>query len=321
MTGAKIDRTLPLNEKQRKLVADNTGLVAVHLRRNVPNLAMPRRDREWEDLFQEGCMGLIDAARTHREDSGIPFPAYAFPRIHNAVSRALRTKFTTVRVPLRAAPRGAEGEDAASHRTAPHDPRVVQLAYDVSSRIPDRRHGLDDGQELIGERLRDKYERALDIAEARVAGATSRRGDRQQLAHALVEHRLRIPRDEFRRPLRQVARETKSSFARVAQCEKQINASICETLDADPEFHELRRRQRLDPNGRDVVIDSAVGAALANVGNTEFRRRFEALPEPRRAKLLYRLVGLSGTDVCDFASRQVMRLSPIARETILREAL
>ena len=92
-------------------------------------------------------------------------------------------------------------------------------------------------------------------------------------------------------------------------------------LDADPEFHELRRRQRLDPNGRDVVIDPAMGAALANVGNTEFRRRFEALPERRRAELLYRLFDLSGTDVCDFASRQVMQLSPIARETILREAL
>ena len=77
-----------LTETQRRLVARNLGLVGLHLRRNVSNLAAPRRDREWDDLFQEGCLGLIQAAILFREDRGIAFAAFALPRIRNAVSRA-----------------------------------------------------------------------------------------------------------------------------------------------------------------------------------------------------------------------------------------
>ncbi len=64
------------------------GLVAVHLRRYVANLGEPRRDREWEDLFQEGCIGLIRATVRFRPERGITFAAFALPRIHNAVSKA-----------------------------------------------------------------------------------------------------------------------------------------------------------------------------------------------------------------------------------------
>ncbi len=89
----------PLTEQQRCLVRENIGLVAVHLRRYVRNLSVPRHDREWEDLFQEGCLGLIKAAVAFRQERGIPFAAFALPRIHNAVSRALDSKFATVYVP------------------------------------------------------------------------------------------------------------------------------------------------------------------------------------------------------------------------------
>ena len=89
----------PLTDQQRRIVNENIGLVAVHLRRYVTNLSQPRRDREWEDLFQEGCLGLIDAATRFRAERGIPFVAFALPRIHNAVSKALQAKFSTVRIP------------------------------------------------------------------------------------------------------------------------------------------------------------------------------------------------------------------------------
>jgi len=46
-----------LPRTQQELVRRNVGLVAVHLKRHVGDLAVPRRDREYEDLFQEGCLG------------------------------------------------------------------------------------------------------------------------------------------------------------------------------------------------------------------------------------------------------------------------
>ncbi|MCH9002296.1 MAG: hypothetical protein IIC02_06955, partial [Planctomycetes bacterium] len=90
-----------LSDTQRKLVSENIGLVAVHLRRHVANLAEPRRDREWDDLFQEGCLGLAAAAERFRPERGIPFAAFALPRIHNAVSKALQRRFSIVYVPPR----------------------------------------------------------------------------------------------------------------------------------------------------------------------------------------------------------------------------
>lgn len=57
--------------KQRCLVRDNMGLVAVHLRRNVVNLH-PKWEREWDELFQEGYLGLIRAATAFRAERGDP---------------------------------------------------------------------------------------------------------------------------------------------------------------------------------------------------------------------------------------------------------
>ena len=43
-----------------------------------------------DDLFQEGCIGLVDAARTFDPARGVPFKAYARKRIRWAISKAER---------------------------------------------------------------------------------------------------------------------------------------------------------------------------------------------------------------------------------------
>ncbi len=80
------------------MVTENIGLVMYHLRRHVPNLGTPQRDREWEDLVQEGCMGLIRAAALYRHERGIPFVAFALRRIQKEVSRALHSKFCLISI-------------------------------------------------------------------------------------------------------------------------------------------------------------------------------------------------------------------------------
>src|SRR3990172_3464145 len=113
-----------LTDEQRRLVRDNVGLVAVHLRRNVANLIHPKREREWEDLFQEGCLGLIRAATAFRAERGIPFAAFALPRIHNAVSRAILTKFSTIYVPPRRPSRSDDSSIGVQRDEETRGPKV-----------------------------------------------------------------------------------------------------------------------------------------------------------------------------------------------------
>src|SRR3990172_4876630 len=130
-----------LTDEQRRLVRDNVGLVAVHLRRNVANLIHPKREREWEDLFQEGCLGLIRAATAFRAERGIPFAAFALPRIHNAVSRALVTKFSTIYVPPRRTkrtPLRPPHHDAPSMGVRRDDEARGSKVFALSSDLTDR---------------------------------------------------------------------------------------------------------------------------------------------------------------------------------------
>jgi len=204
-----------LTDEQQRLVRENIGLVAVHLRRYVSNLTTPRRDREWEDLFQEGCLGLIRAAVGYRKERGIPFAAFALPRIHNAVSRALQTRFSTVRVPPKRGDTRGASPDSARDGGQPEQPKVRSLSDDLQDRLADtRRHDPDNaGRETIGQRLRAKYERAVRTAGDVISGKTSRRGDRDKLVRILVEERFMVPHEESRRAMRQIMRRK-----RLARC-------------------------------------------------------------------------------------------------------
>ena len=311
----------PLTEEQRRLVRENIGLVTVHLRRHVANLSTPRRDREWEDLFQEGCLGLIKAAVRYRRERGIPFAAFALPRIHNAVSRALQRKFSTVYVP----PKRTSRRGGSSTSSDPSDPRVVPKTYSLSdeleSRLADkRRHDPDGGdRETIGQRLRGKYDRALRAAGKALCAKTSTRGDRDKLVRLLTEERFLVPHDEAKRPLRQIARDTRSSYARVAQCDKQLREAIRTTLQSDPEFVELNRRIRAEPFGADLPIDLELECELARASTEELVRRFLDANDADRARMLDVILKMSQSDIQDIIRLRFMRLSPRMRERLLRD--
>ncbi len=315
-----IQNVEPLTEEQRRLVGENLGLVAVHLRRHVSNLVEPRRDREWEDLFQEGCLGLARAAVRYRPERGIAFAAFALPRIHHAVSKALQTKFSTVHIPPpRAAgshhPR-ADG-DAAPIATRP---KVYELSEEHLRRLVDRKSGHPGRRApvTIRQRLREKYERAVRMAaEVLVAGKTSSRGDRAELVRIVIEERLLVPHDEAKRSFRRIARDTQSSCARVVNCEGQLRDMVRRILEADPEFRELCRYARRHPDGPDLPIDAEVQRVLLRAGNTELMRRYRQAAPLDRARVLHRVLTLSQTDVEDLLCTRFARLSARAREQLL----
>ena len=67
-----------LSADQQALVARNLGLVGLHLRNRVPTPRQPMRQREYEDLFQEGCLALIRAAiGRFGEIASEPSPAHS----------------------------------------------------------------------------------------------------------------------------------------------------------------------------------------------------------------------------------------------------
>jgi hypothetical protein len=194
----------------------------------------------------------------------------------------------------------------------------------MSGDLADRathRHRPDaqpDHHQTIGERLREKYERAVKEAAQTVSSRTSTRGDRERLVRALVEERFLVPEESSRRPLRHIARDTRSSYGRVADCDKQLNEEIRRTLEADPEFHALQKLSKADPVGGQLSIDENLERRLAGITAAEFTRRFAVAQPNVRASMLQSLLELSPGDLDEMVRIRVATLSPDARERLLR---
>lgn len=322
-----------LTPEQARLVRENLGLVAVHLKRYVTNLATPRRDREWEDLFQEGCIGLIRAALLFREERGIPFAAFAFPRIHNAVSRALQTKFRNVYVPPPRKPR-RKGASAMRDRTDPSNPPSEFSMGDnrlpVHSKSnrhhpdaaqgrhhPDAWQGRHKDDDTIGDRMRVKYERAVNRARSELSQRASTRGDRDALLDVLVCERFLIPQEEDRRPLRQIARDTKSSYARVAQCDKRMGELIRQFLEEDAEFETLRSSARNSPLGTGDAVDAALEQELAGACADQFTARLRNADPATRGAMLASLLNLSGEELDNLVRERFRTAGPEDRARMM----
>lgn len=74
-------------QKQQKLIIDNMALVTYCIKRWIYI-----GDDEFDDLFQEGCIGLILAARRFDESLGNTFSTYAIRMITGTIKRYKREK-------------------------------------------------------------------------------------------------------------------------------------------------------------------------------------------------------------------------------------
>jgi len=294
----------------------------VHLKRHVRNLGVVRRDREYDDLFQEGCLSLALAASRWDPGCGIPFAAYALPRIHNAISMALRCKFSTVYVPPRLGSkriRAKDGDSTDPPMPRPRDYSFSQAQWRNLADTATRSASAPEG-ETVGDRVRDKYERAVRSAVDTLKRRSSVRGDREALLRILVRERLLVPDEDARRSLRQIARETRSSYARVAQSHAQLVEEVKSVLSRDAEFDELLRRARTESDGFATRIDAAVEAALAEAGARSFGRRFARATTEGRGRLIYSLMRRMNLDIDNFVRDGFGRLNPAQREQLLNDS-
>ena len=98
-----------LTDGQRRTVQEHLGLVGMIIKR-VLSRGVPHAyaHEYYEELLQEGCLGLMQAVRNYDPHCGTAFTSYALPRVHYAVWRALHRYRETIRLPERQArPRGA----------------------------------------------------------------------------------------------------------------------------------------------------------------------------------------------------------------------
>jgi hypothetical protein len=182
-----------------------------------------------------------------------------------------------------------------------------------------RRHAPDAAcGETVGERLREKYERAVRCAAEEVLHRVSIRGDRDKLVRVLTEERYLVPHEDEKRSYRKIAAQTRSSYARVAQCDKHMSGAIRRALEVDPEFAELKRMARSDPKGVEAPIDEAMDRILARIGAAEFLARFRRGDDARRASLMKQLLGLSAGEIERFIGAEMERLPEALREQLHR---
>lgn len=77
-----------LTDQQRRMVEENLPLVTFVMNEHIQYV----RQDEWDDVFQEGAIGLCRAAALFSPEQGVKFTSFAVPCIVNAIYAYLRKK-------------------------------------------------------------------------------------------------------------------------------------------------------------------------------------------------------------------------------------
>ncbi|MCB9866586.1 MAG: hypothetical protein H6816_08135 [Phycisphaerales bacterium] len=140
-----------LSAGQQELVTRNLGLVHWHIRERVRNVKQDGVRRDYEDLFQEGCWGLMRAALSFDPRGGVRFAAYALARIHHAVSLFLYRNGSLLSRPVprrRLSARRNAGATDPTDPTAPTDAIGATAASVESAQLGEARHFDEVGRNV-----------------------------------------------------------------------------------------------------------------------------------------------------------------------------
>ncbi len=305
-----------LTAAQRRLVSNNLGLIGVHIKRHVCGLRFPHFDREWDDLFQEGCLGLIDAAKRYSQSRNMTFATFALPRIRNAVNKALNYRFNTIYIPhkkLLTQPQAIVFQTPIPEKTTMNSEEALAT---LTTSPP-----VFTTAQTIGDRIRQRYESAVHKATDWMMRLKTSRDDRRRLIDTIIEHRLLIPNEENKTPLRQIARETNSSYSRVSQCEKQMIKKIHDILAEDFEFVAMDRYARKKRLGMDHPVDEALDCNLRQASSDEMLRRYRKANPQGQASLMWRVMETDTKQAERMLRDRFTQLEPGARRAIIEDNL
>lgn len=281
-----------LSDRQRAIVKSHLRLVQFTLNRH-RHLVRPRRDgREEHELFQEGCLALIDAVRNHDARLHGHFGPYAIARIHFALSRYVHEHGTTVRVPfITQRRRRARGIPIhADAKTGMPLPTVQRLGDAVTppSRGAVEREFPNQPRvgDLIAERIDIAMQRVLDEMKRapRCAPGTA------EVIERCAQERWRIPEPEARTSIRKLARALDCSLGRITHCEERFHQRMGKALNEDAAFQALRDEARRADRGFDERLppDRLAKLQPTRTGENgptaagELRKRRERMPGRER---------------------------------------
>lgn len=245
------ERSVPLQSLstgQRRLVESHLPLIHLTLRRTHSLVEHATAARERSELFQEGCLALMEAVRTHDPCRHGVFAAFAMARIHYAMSRFAHEQHNLIRVPYMTQRRRKQFRK--SHEQDRHSPeplpRVVALRESRSS--PHRRHSRElaaqrltrTGDETtIGDLVRERLDYAACNVAARMRESARSTDGNRKLVDLCMRERWTVPEPAEQTSIRQLARKLGCSISRITHCEERFRKRLAETLERDARCQRL----------------------------------------------------------------------------------
>jgi len=259
-----------LSARQRRVVERNLPLVHLTLNRHAGLCHRRRAGRERGELFQEGCLALMEAVRNHDPERHGIFASFAMARIHFAVSRFVHEHESNIRIPYITQRRHKKlRDDAHSDRHRPDAlPRVVNGPDDGEAtrggRPRRRRHvEVRPGAVTIGDRIRDCFDRASDAVVREMEAAPRCRPGHRDVVRRCALERWNIPEPEARMPIRRLAEALACSVGRITHCEDRFKKKVAAALENDETYRELRQLAKKNPEGMRGPVEAHESLARA----------------------------------------------------------
>ena len=247
-----------MSAAQRRVVKRNLPLVRLTLRRHPRLGEQSRTGRERGELFQEGCLALIEAVRNHDPTRHGSFAAFAMARIHFAVSRYAHERLSLIRVPFITQRRRRERKrqlQADRHHPDP-PPRVLNVAEGPqhigrSSRAQRHRDPPTSRRigPTIGDLLRERLDQAAQSVVKEMKTAPRCGAGHAELVERCANERWTIPEPTARTPIRQLARALRCSVGRITHCEERYRNKLAAVLNEDHQFKTLTQLARGNLDG------------------------------------------------------------------------
>ncbi len=134
------------NETAKQTLVEANMRLVVNVARNYHHALIP-----FEDLIQEGAIGLMTAAERYDPAKGFRFSTYATHWIRQAISRAIDNKSKAIRIPAHVSEslRKIERLKADLHRELNDEPTVEQIALRAGLSVRKVTALLQSGQEPV----------------------------------------------------------------------------------------------------------------------------------------------------------------------------
>jgi RNA polymerase sigma-B factor len=253
-----------------------------------------RSSNDYDDLYQVGCIGLINAIDRFDLERGEELTAFAVPNITGEIRRYLRDRGATVKLPrrvleLRAVVARAQPELTAKLGRAPTN---AELARELGAAQGDVALALEGGRASVALELPsesggedDRGERSLDAAEDRLFLSDAFRGlDERERRVLFLRHVQDLDPNEIAGELgisrRQVSRVTQDALMKLrAGLERSAPES------AEAPVPTSRRRQRTAVAKGEAQGYDRPEAPKPRTASTHSGRVLIRMPPPLHAEL------------------------------------